>query len=331
MKKIINLISINLIFIFFIIKAYAAVSNAVPTTALSKIAKSTSFSSSNNSNVSSQNTNTTSSTIDTAKLKKEISTDAKKFGLAIDEDAMANLNTSFRDADADEISDALSKLEENIKEGKDWDYIPEKTPDTYIYQFGTESNWKELTQKTSYDGKSYSNTGNAFDTSATQYARSDVYVDFKKKEIWADIWTKLTPKGKSQISSERTTGVATLSSIPVVAIDTHAVLSNGNVTGPDFDDNPDTIQDSATQLHNNPWNGDSGTMNHYNHNTSDPDAEGGFFFYGKFTTNYAGGDGTATIGIEAANCDQCSESDYIGTIERYEVSGSIEGRKALQQ
>lgn len=329
-KNIFNFCSISLISLLTVSVSYAGVTSAVPTTALSKIAKSTSYTS-NSTSQTATTSNTTTSVINTNKLKETIAKDAKKFGLKVDEAALELLSGGI---DSSNISKVLAKASENVNtEMYDYDYIPEKGPDTYVYQFGTEDNWIKLEQVTEYDGKSYSNTQNAFDGTVDQYSRADVYVDFTKKQIYADVFTKLKAKTKDLVEGTRITGVAAITQQPVIAIDTHAVVTtvgthSGNVDGPDFNDNPDTIQASSTQLHNNPYNGDAGTMKWYNHNTTDANAEFRFFFSGKFTTATAGADGSAIIGIEAANCNACTEEQFIATIERYQASGTISPKKA---
>lgn len=348
MKNIFKILSTILILVFLTFKAYAGMSNIVPTTALNKIISATNFSSSNNNNQTEASmNNSTSSILNAAELKKNITADAKTFGLKVDEAALAVLSDANMDTAS--ISKTLAKLSENVSTDMyDWDYIPEKTPDTYIYQLGDENTWVELSKVTEYDGRDYSEENNAFDNTATQLVRSDVYVDFVEKQIYADIWTKVTMKGESQVSAYKKTGVAGITSMPVVAIDTHAICTQGesgckgyangsdNINGPDFDDNPSSIQDVAIsgglgdvlQLHNNPYNGDTGTKNWYNHHDDDSDAEKRVFLYGKFTTSTAAAAGTGTIALEAAYCDSCDNATYIPTIERWEVSATLEGKKA---
>ena len=67
----------------------------------------------------------------------------------------------------------------------------------------------------------YSSDKNVFEDGATQQGwRAKVYVNFNKKEISADVFSKLTLKGapaRSTVDYSFTTPTVTLTTIPVVA------------------------------------------------------------------------------------------------------------------
>ena len=201
------------ILLLLIVNSYSGVTSATQSSfTISQIAKSLGHSSSNTANQQSNNM-TTSSIIDTVNLKADIQADAAKFGLTVDT-AAADILSGISNTDSKSVSAALTSLTDNLTQLDD-DYVSTPDQNTIVYSMA----WTDLEKVTSYDGKTYSSNNNVFSATGTQQSRGKVYVNFKKKEIWADIDVKLTrAEGTtSTLQTNYNTGTAGFSSVPIVA------------------------------------------------------------------------------------------------------------------
>ena len=83
----------------------------------------------------------------------------------------------------------MAQLESNI-EGRDWDYVPTADQDTIVY----ETPWFALEKVTtsSMNDFTYASTHDVFKENVDQMVKGKVYVNFKKREMWADMAVKLT-------------------------------------------------------------------------------------------------------------------------------------------
>ena len=115
-------------------KSVAGITKPTPTNVLAKIASATSYSSNNNNNIDFKNsTAQTSGTISFSDLKTNISQDAQQLCLEVDQEALDRLSSSTEAslAGIDNLGDAKG-FEDTMR-------IPDKTPETYVYDTEAES------------------------------------------------------------------------------------------------------------------------------------------------------------------------------------------------
>ena len=121
---------------------------------------------------------------------------------------MAGIDTSSSES----IAKALASMDANIG-WMDDDYVQTIDQDTIIY----DSEFQTLTKVTGGDLE-YSSSNDVFDPNVAQQVRAQVYVNFKKRTIFAEVDTKVTRTGTSdEIEIGWNTGTASFSSLPVVA------------------------------------------------------------------------------------------------------------------
>ena len=121
----------------------------------------------------------------------------------------------------------MNELQENIIVTDNDNYVRTLDKDTILYDSG----WFDLTKVTTgSNGLTYSSDKNVFEDGATQQGRAKVYVNFNKKEISADVFSKLTLKGASTVDYSFTTPTVTLTTIPVVASVPKALVPNGTTS-----------------------------------------------------------------------------------------------------
>ena len=319
--------------------SYAVVSTPTPATTniVNQMSSSMSHSVVNSSNVINNSQNVTSNLINSTNLKQDIKENAEKLDLKVDEGALSALSNSSS-SDSKEIAKAMEKMTDNIEE-KDHDYVMTLDQDVVVYDSG----WFTLERvETGSNGLTYNKpaTSDVF-ADAVQEGRGKVYVNFNKKEMSADMYTRITLKGASQVQHEWNTGTAGITSLPVVASTVRGLKSDGNTDFDEFVDVNSSMQVASDELAPN-YTCDTGClskqqlMDRYNHDVSNGDSEKSLFFYGKFTTvDASGSTGNGQIIIEGAhdaNADatnSATTATYIGTIERLEGSATIVG-KALE-
>ena len=310
---------------------------------LTQMSSSMSHSVLNSSNVVNSSKNLTTNLINSADLKNNIIITAKKFDLKSDESASEILSNLSTESESEEILVAMNELQENIIVTDNENYVRTLDKDTILYDSG----WFDLTKVTTgSNGLSYSPDKNVFKDGATQQGRAKVYVNFNKKEISADVFSKITLKGASTVDYSFTTPTVTLTTIPVVASVPMAMGSTGGVFIDQLIDSgggecpadsctslvrvANTLQDSALTLN-------SGTtellMDKYNHDTNNSDAAKEVFQYGKFTTvDGSGLTGLGSMIFEGAHdaaAAPAGEAAYVQSIERLEGSTVVIG-KALE-
>ena len=310
---------------------------------LTQMSSSMSHSVLNSSNVVNSSKNLTTNLINSADLKNNIIITAKQFDLKSDESASEILSNLSTESESEEILVAMNELQENIIVTDNENYVRTLDQDTILYDSG----WFDLTKVTTgSNGLSYSSDKNVFADGATQQGRAKVYVNFNKKEISADVFSKITLKGASTVDYSFTTPTVTLTTIPVVASVPMAMGSTGGVFIDQLIDSgggecpadsctslvrvADTLQDSALTLN-------SGTtellMDKYNHDTNNSDAAKEVFQYGKFTTvDGSGLTGLGSMIFEGAHdaaAAPAGEAAYVQSIERLEGSTVVIG-KALE-
>ena len=315
---------------------------------LTQMSSSMSHSVLNSSNVVDSSNNLTTNLINSADLKNNIIITAKKFDLKSDESASEILSSLSKDSESKEILVAMNQLQENIVVTDNENYVRTLDKDTILYDSG----WFDLSPvETGSNGLTYSlgdeeGVSQVFDTGATQQGRAKVYVNFNKKEISADVLSKITLKGASTVDYSFTTPTVTLTTIPVVASVPMAMGSSGGVFidqlidsggGECPADSCTSLVRVANTLQNSALTVNSGTteqlMDKYNHDTSNSDAAKEVFQYGKFTTvDSSGLTGLGTFVFEGAHdaaASPAGEAAYVQSIERLEGSTVVIG-KALE-
>ena len=343
MKKIFLVIKSILIILIFKSYSFAGVSTPTPTNALNKIAGSMSHSAINNAQTVANINSATSNLLNTSKLTAGIQESAAKFGLSIDAEAatiLAGVDTSSSTS----ISKAMAQLEENV-EGRDWDYVPTLDQDTIVYEtewfalekVGTQAGSNPSTMN-SFD---YASTHDVFKEGAEQMVKGKVYVNFKKRDMWADMDLKLTLTQATNVASageEQTidyeSGVATFSELPIVADEVIRYNIDGNQWGNVMEEEGNTLKASATTLRDacsncDWWKTKSQMVSEWNHdnNSGSQDAWKSVHIYGKFTTASEGSTALGQIAIEGGHHDNNSEeSAFVASIERQEASGAITGK-----
>ena len=320
------------------------VSLSSPTNAevISQMSSSMSHSVLNARSIVDSSKNLTTNLINSADLKNNIIVTAEKFDLKSDESASEILSSLSTESDSKEISVAMNQLQENIVVTDNENYVRTLDQDTILYDSG----WFDLTPvETGSNGLTYSlgdeGVSQVFDTGATQQGRAKVYVNFNKKEISADVFSKLTLKGASTVDYSFTTPTVTLTTIPVVASVPKALVPDGTTSPDELIDSgggecpadsctslvrvANTLQSSAVSK--------QALMDLYNHDTSNSDASKEVFQYGKFTTvDGSGLTGLGTFVFEGAHdatAAPAGEAAYVQSIERLEGSTVVVG-KALE-
>ena len=324
---------INTVIVILLFKSYsfAGISIPTPSTTLNKIANSLSHTATNNGKFENINVKT-SKIVNSSDLKKNIKSDAEKFNLKIDASA-AEILASVTSTDSDSISAALSQMESNIAELAD-DYVPTLDQDTIVYDTG----WVTLTKKTSYDSKTYSSDNQVFDASAVQQMRGKVYVNFKKREVSADMSAKITlvHDGNGEKRYDWNTGAATFNSVPVVAESVKRLMTSEGETAADmYNGTNDTMLASNSTLQASAHKTRQQLINIYNHDIDEPTcmfacvevaSEHGVFHYAKFTTATSESAGLGTMIQERGHAIQGStEGQFAGSVERVQVSAEIIG------
>ena len=342
MKKILFIIKTIFIILLFNSYVFAGVSTPTPTTALNKIASSMSHSAKNNAQTTANISSATSTLLNSSKLTAGIQESAAKFGLSINTEAatiLAGVDTSSSAS----ISKAMAQLESNIS-GRGEDYVPTLDQDTILY----ETDWFALEKVTtsSMNDFTYASTHDVFKENVDQMVKGKVYVNFKKREMWADMAVKLTLTQETpyvaagvQQQASMETGTATFTELPVIADQAFRISQYyGMQSGTGYDQGSEefnTMKASATTLQATCCSGDSfwddtaSRVSEYNHDTNSggQDAWKSVYMYGKFTTASEGGTALGQLVMEGGHHDDNSEeAEFVASIERQEASGSITGK-----
>jgi len=345
MKKILFIIKTTFIVLLFNSYVFAGVSTPTPTTALNKIASSMSHSVKNNAQTTANISSATSTLLNSSKLTAGIEESAAKFGLSINTEAatiLAGVDTSSSAS----ISKAMAQLESNIS-GKSEDYVPTLDQDTIVYEtdwfalekVGTQAGANPSTM-TSFD---YATTHDVFKQNVDQMVKGKVYVNFKKREMWADMAVKLTLTQSTpyvaagvQQQASMETGTATFTELPVIADQAFRISQYyGMQSGTGYDQGSEefnTMKASATALQatccsgHSFWDDTASRISEYNHDDSSQVWKS-VYMYGKFTTASEGGTALGQIAIEGGHHDDNSdEAGFVASIERQEASGAITGK-----
>ena len=269
-------------------------------------------------------------------IKNDIILTAEKFDLNVDEGASKILSGLSTGSGSKEILVAMNELSDNILiEGEEDNYVRTLDQNTILYDSG----WFDLTKVTTgSNGLSYSSDENVFEDGGTQQGRGKVYVNFKKREVSADMSAKITlvHDGNGEKRYDWNTGAATFNSVPVVAESVKRLMTSEGETAADmYNGINDTMLASNTTLQASEDKTRQQLINIYNHDIAEPicmwsyvevASEHGVFHYGKFTTATSESTGLGTLILEGGHAIQGStEAQFAATVERMEGSGEITG------
>jgi len=327
MKKLLGIMVLGLLWCNV---SLTEISTPVPSNLITKIASATSFTSKTNNNHNLSNLNKlTSSALSVPDLKKIVAIDAAKLGLKVDEEALEYLTSDSAERD-------MSREYYTTGDAEGWDFgnVPNKTPDTYVYDTGLVA----LAQDSNY-----ADAGIFSDAAGAQKGQMKVYLEFKRRIMWTEIISHMTLSGKSQVTSNPTLEVESLETFPVVSDNYYFVKDDGTAYFPGFDPGRDiSIMNSGTSIKNtdddslNFENAIEGETDEnvidrrvLNHNTDDGAIDhnsstvswGGTAIFGDFGLVTVGADSSNTISFEAANCKaSCTDTAYAQSVERYTVT-----------
>ena len=284
--------------------------------------------------------NTTSNLLNSSELTVDIQKSAKKLGLSLDKES-ATILASTDSKDAKSVSKAMAKVSENVT-NRDDDYVPTLDQDTIVY----ETEWFALNKVTSGANAStmndfdFATTNDVFKAGAEQMVKGKVYVNFKKRDMWAEMDLKLTltqatnsaSAGEQQDISYKS-GTATFSEVPVVADEVIRYTLNGDQWGNVMGAEVNTLKASSSTLRDacsncDWWKTKSQMVSEWNHdnNSGAQDAWKSVHIYGKFTTAAEGATALGQVAIEGGHHDNNSEeAAFVASIERHEASGAITG------
>lgn len=333
---------------FFNSYSFAGVSIPKPTNnALNTIANSMSHSVKNIAQNKANINITTSKLLDSSELTTGIQNTAAELGLSIDTDS-ATILAEGDTSSPETIAKVMNNVKENV-EGRDDDYVPTLDQDTIVY----ETEWFALNKVTDQAGANpstmnsfdYSSDHNVFAEGVDQMVKGKVYVNFKKRDMWADMDLKITLTQATNVAAAEeqqdvsyTSGTATFNSLPIVADEAIRLTTNGNVWGTGMEGEANTLKATNTTITgacsgcSSWWSTKSNMVSEYNH---DPSKDGGgtqnaykaVYIYGKFTTASEGGTALGQIAIEGGHHnDNDDEEGFAATIERQEASGAITGK-----
>ena len=235
----------------------------------------------------------------------------------------------------------MAKVSENVT-NRDDDYVPTLDQDTIVY----ETEWFALNKVTSGANAStmndfdFATTNDVFKAGAEQMVKGKVYVNFKKRDMWAEMDLKLTltqatnsaSAGEQQDISYKS-GTATFSEVPVVADEVIRYTLNGDQWGNVMGAEVNTLKASSSTLRDacsncDWWKTKSQMVSEWNHdnNSGAQDAWKSVHIYGKFTTAAEGATALGQVAIEGGHHDNNSEeAAFVASIERHEASGAITG------
>ena len=308
---------------FITSNAYAGVTVGAPSTTLTQVANSMSFTSSTNNNVNPSVTSSqTSTVVNTTTLIENVTKAADDAGLDIDQAAVdILLNNDEESGDLfSKIEDAKDNIVEDI-------YSDDKKPtldsQTIVYK---DADWMDLGKVngvSSTTGQSYSTNNNFFDVNGTQQAKSATYVNLATNEISAKIWTRVTRVGASTAEGSFFTGVAALEKFPAVGSTVRRFNSDGANTWDDWEGAQRTMVKNAEELVNT-WDGEASTlenqMDAYNNNF-DGSGSAVFVSANALVTESAL---SGTIAMEAGHCaDNCTEEAFVLSVERWEANTTL--------
>jgi hypothetical protein len=207
MKSLKIIIFTSLLTVLNCIAVLSDITASAPTNLIQQIASSSSYTSTsqNTEAIVKQVENITSSVVNVKELRKTVEKDAKAFGLAINEDALARMSgqtiakkksgTVTISADGDNVYETLE--------------FPEPNLDTIVYDTGMMTLTKE-------GGHYNDDSSNTIFVAGAQKARVKVFIDFKRKKQWGSVESqiKLSTLGGDTITNTLEGGATTIAELP---------------------------------------------------------------------------------------------------------------------
>jgi hypothetical protein len=337
-----NLKTIILTSFLTIVHCYVALSDitaSVPTNLIQKIASASSYTSTsqNTDAIVKQVENITSSVVNVKELRKTVENDAKAFGLAINEEALARMSGQTLAKKKVEGTVTISAGGSDVYEAIEY---PEPNLDTIVYDTGMMT----LTKEGGNYNDDSSNT--IFDaTAGAQQARIKVFIDFKRKKQWGSIESRMTfdTLGGDQITNIKEGGATTITKLPFesellshVSSSTGKLLSNADAPTR-YEIQPDNVGHLRTSVLrvDGSNNGDAVTFdsgsdrkNFQNSMAHGTNGSKNVFVGANFSTGSVGTPGTSTASFEASHAAKDANAAAFKTsVVRYSATATTTASK----
>ena len=325
-----------------VLNCFAALSDitaSVPTNLIQQIASSSSYTSTsqNTDAIVKQVENITSSVVNVKELRTNVEKDAKAFGLAINEDALARMSGQTLAKKEAEGSVTVNAEGGDIYETLEY---PEPNLDTLVYDTGLMT----LTKEGGNYNDDSSNT--IFDaTAGAQQARIKVFIDFKRKKQWGSIESRMTfdTLGGDQITNIKEGGATTITKLPFesellshVSSSTGKLLSNADAPAR-YEIQPDNVGHVRTSVLrvDGSNNGDAVTFdsgsdrkNFQNNMAHGTNGSKNVFVGANFSTGSVGTPGTSTASFEASHAAKDANAAAFKTsVVRYSATATTTASK----
>ena len=218
-----NLKVIIFTLLFFCMNCIAVLSDitaSVPTNIIQKIASASSYTSTNQNTeaIVKQVENITSSVVNVKELRQTVEKDAKAFGLAINEDALARMAGKKVAKKEAEGSVTVNAAGGDIYEALEY---PEPNLDTLVYDTGLMTLTKE-------GGNYNDDSSDTIFVTGEQKARVRVFIDFKRKKQWGTVESqiKLSTLGGDTITNIVEGAATTITELPFESELIHVISSS---------------------------------------------------------------------------------------------------------
>jgi len=220
MKILKIIIFTSLLTVLNCIAVLSDITASVPTNLIQQIASSSSYTSTsqNTEAIVKQVENITSSVVNVKELRQTVEKDAKAFGLAINEDALARMAGKKVAKKEAEGSVTVNAAGGDIYEALEY---PEPNLDTLVYDTGLMTLTKE-------GGNYNDDSSNTIFVTGEQKARVRVFIDFKRKKQWGTVESqiKLSTLGGDTITNVVEGAATTIAELPFESELIHVISSS---------------------------------------------------------------------------------------------------------
>ena len=313
--------NLKIIFLYFFLiiighsSGLSEITQSAPTTIMQEIAMNTSFSSTiqNTPDITEQIQTTTSTLLNKEQLIETVNADAIKYGLKVNQKALAALSGDSADIDEEEEEKTvLLNTKDNIDVGRT-DLEPDLN--TIVYRTGLLTLTKKGGDYNQNDGEGVTPI---FDPSGVQQGEIIVYIDFKKQLFWGDTVSKMKLSGKDPFENSLSGGSAKITELPINMQLSYTVKkSDGLIMSASNDPSMDADRDPAiNSLLNLAGNMQPFTF-HEDDDSNTEDRE----LVQETISNAAGGDGNVIVGAAFQTASTSSVGE--GTISFESATGAI--------
>ena len=313
--------NLKIIFLYFFLiiighsSGLSEITQSAPTTIMQEIAMNTSFSSTiqNTPDITEQIQTTTSTLLNKEQLIETVNADAIKYGLKVNQKALAALSGDSADIDEEEEEKTvLLNTKDNIDVGRT-DLEPDLN--TIVYRTGLLTLTKKGGDYNQNDGEGVTPI---FDPNGVQQGEIIVYIDFKKQLFWGDTVSKMKLSGKDPFENSLSGGSAKITELPINMQLSYTVKkSDGLIMSASNDPSMYADRDPAiNSLLNLTGNMQPFTF-HEDDDSNTEDRE----LVQETISNAAGGDGNVIVGAAFQTSSTSSVGE--GTISFESATGAI--------